>query len=173
MYKEKSISSLAMTAFVAILASASCNARTSTESMNILIISIANTSGHHCELISLNDHECKVIQNAMPQLIPNNSEKNFWIADRAYGFASRRNENTLRYKCGDDSFTIDSVQEGHCGIKPYGEITDSNLQQIEIEYDALTGRCSNESPGYIMWRIKPNKSITSTYTDDTKVDTDS
>ena len=103
--------------------------------------------------------ECKVIQNAMPQLIPNNSEKNFWIADRAYGFYSRKNENTLKYRCGLDTFTIHSVQQGHCGSKPYGDITGTNLQQVEIEYDAIPGRCANESSGYIMWRIKPKQSM--------------
>ncbi|MEC8882351.1 MAG: hypothetical protein VX737_03630 [Pseudomonadota bacterium] len=167
MYKEKSILSLVMLAFVTLLASISCNARTSTDSMNILIISIANTSGHHCELISLNDHECKVIQNAMPQLIPNMSEKNFWIGDHTYGFYSRKNENTLKYKCGPDTFTIHTVQEGHCNSKPYGDITASNLQQVEIQYDAIAGKCSEELPGYIMWRIKPKKSIPTPYVGDT------
>lgn len=173
MYKEKSILTAIITALVTLLVTDPCHAGTSHESTNILIISIANTSGHHCELISLNDHECQVIQNAMPQLIPNNSEKNFWIADRAYGFYSRKNENTLKYQCGTDTFAIHSVQQGHCGSKPYGDVTATNLHEVEIEYDAIPGRCSNESPGYIMWRIKPNKSVLTANATDTELVADS
>ena len=155
MYHEGTKLKLGVTTIILPLVMA-ISAIAKSEETSSLIISIANSSGYDCELISLDYHDCKVTQNAIPQLIQNNSEKFFWIADKAYGFYSRKNENTVTYQCGTDIVKIHSVLEGHCGSKPYGTIDKKNYDNVLLEYNATPSACSNESSGYIMWRIKPS-----------------